>query len=151
MEQHFSILKNTRDNVLGLIEGLDTAALNVIPAGFNNNLAWNLGHILVTQQLLCYRLAGEDCYISDPIIDAYRKGSKPNGPIDEALINTFKGQLLSLQEKIRTDYSQGRFKSYKPYQTSYGANLNSVTEAIIFNNVHEGMHLGTMMAMKKLI
>ncbi len=27
----------------------------VYPPNFNNNLIWNIGHILVTQQLLCYR------------------------------------------------------------------------------------------------
>jgi hypothetical protein len=31
---------------------------STIPEGFNNNLIWNIGHIIVSQQLLVYKLSG---------------------------------------------------------------------------------------------
>ena len=52
MNQQFDLQKITRQNVANKIEGLSLDALNTIPTGMSNNLAWNLGHIIVTQQLL---------------------------------------------------------------------------------------------------
>jgi hypothetical protein len=52
---------------------------------------------------------------------------------------------------LREDYQHGVFKSYKEYPTSYGFELKSIDDAIIFNNVHESLHLGTIMALKKLV
>jgi hypothetical protein len=43
------------------VAALDLAQLNIVPDGFNNSIAWNIAHILVTQQLLHYKLSGKDC------------------------------------------------------------------------------------------
>ena len=56
---HLNLLKATRSNIAKLVEGLSIEQLNHIPEGFNNNLAWNIGHILVTQELLIYRLSNQ--------------------------------------------------------------------------------------------
>ncbi|MCB0460976.1 MAG: DinB family protein, partial [Flavobacteriaceae bacterium] len=57
MEKQVEILKANRKGILSLIEGLSIMQLNKIPQGFKNNIAWNVAHLLVTQQLLCYKLS----------------------------------------------------------------------------------------------
>ena len=70
-------LLETRKNFIGLIESLTTEQLNKIPDRFSNNIIWNFGHNVVTQQLLCYKLAGKEPYMNEEIINEFRKGSKP--------------------------------------------------------------------------
>lgn len=151
MEQIFETMRVTRDNIIQLAEGFSNDQLNSIPVGFNNNLVWNLGHVLVTQQLLVYRLSGLPSYLSDDVIDRFRKGTKPEALISEAEIGEIKQNLTELVEKTKEDWSAGKFESYKEYPTSFGVTLRSSADAMQFNNNHEALHLGYMMAMKKLV
>jgi len=41
------------------------------------------------------------------------------------------------------------FTNYSDYETSFGLNLTSIEEAISFNNIHEGIHFGYLLAMVK--
>lgn len=43
-------LRHIRTSVLNLIESLTLKQINEIPAGFNNNIIWNLGHLVATDQ-----------------------------------------------------------------------------------------------------
>lgn len=143
------LLRTTRNNILSRVADCSLAQLNHIPDGFNNNLAWNLGHVLVTQQLLMYRLSGLATYVSDELIDAYRKGTRPTEFIDQPTIDFIKDKLLETIDLATQDFENHRFQTYKTYPTSYGVTLNSVEEATTFNNMHEAMHLGFMIALKK--
>ena len=147
----FQVLRTTRNNILKLAGNFSSEELNLIPSGYNNSLAWNVGHVLVTQQLLFYRLSGSKCYISDELIDKYRKGTKPTSPTGEAEMEFIKQNLVSTIDYAIDDLAGNKFGEYKAYSTSYGIELKSVSDAIVFNNIHEGLHLGYMMAMKKLI
>lgn len=150
MDQHFDFLIQSRQNTLELIKGLKTPQLNMIPEGFNNHLAWNLGHILVTQQLLMYGLSGLDTNLDVDIVSAFRKGSKAN-TCSHKLIIKICDQYLSSAQLAREDYHKGLFKKFSSYPTSYGVTLNTIEDAIMFNNVHENIHLGYMMAQKRLV
>ncbi len=151
MEQIINTLRVTRQNILNIAEAFSTEQLNHIPVGYSNNLAWNLGHVLVTQQLLAYRLSGLPGYLSDELIDRYRKGTKPEAVISEVEIATIKEQLLTLVDQTAIDWAEGKFGEYKEYPTSFGVTLRSTVDAMQFNNSHEALHLGYMMAMKKLV
>ncbi len=151
IDHHCQLLTITRNNALKLVEGLSDEQLNLTPQRFNNNLIWNLGHMLVTQQLLCYRLSGNDTFLSNALIEKYRKGSKPEGPVPSEEIANIKSWLAESPQMMERDYNLGMFKSYKEYSTSYGVTLYSAEDAVIFNNMHESMHLGAMIALKKFV
>ena len=151
MEKHFELLKITRENVLGMTEGLTNEQLNKIPENFSNNIAWNLGHLVATQQLLCYALSGNETKVPADFINKYRKGSKPEGNISDEEIQFIKTQMFELIESTKADLAKGIFKNYKTYTTSFNATLESIEDAISFNNMHESMHLGSIIALKKLV
>jgi uncharacterized protein YbgA (DUF1722 family) len=151
IDHHCGLLSITRKNALGLIKGLNEEQLNHIPKPFNNNLIWNLGHMLVTQQLLCYRLSGNESFLSNELIEKYRKGSQPDSQVSSEEINHLKEWLKESPEMLERDYNLGMFKTYKEYPTSYGVTLRSIEDAVIFNNMHESMHLGTLIALKKML
>ncbi|MCF6180530.1 MAG: DinB family protein [Lutibacter sp.] len=122
-----------------------------IPNGFKNNIAWNIAHLVVTQQLLCYKLAGLPCLISDEIIEKYQKGTAPLQPISEEEFNTIKKLFLELPKKLKEDYNNKLFQKYYPYETSVNITLNSIEDGIEFNTYHEGIHLGIILQLLKFI
>ena len=146
----FDTMRQTRKNILGLVEGMSPEDLNKIPSGFNNNMIWHLGHVLVTQQLLTYGRCNLPFLIRDHWVPQFRKGTKPEGFIPPEEIELIKKGIPMMVDELIEDYYGKRFgKAFQPYETSYGLNLNTIEEAIRFNNVHEAMHLGYMMSQRR--
>lgn len=151
MQKKFDDLLQTRKFLLKITAHLSNQQLNKIPAGFKNNIAWNLAHLLVTQQLLCYKLSGLKCLISEEMISNFQKGSAPNYNVSEEEFEKIKELFLKLPVQLEKDYNDGIFKNYTTYTTSIGVSLNSVDEAIPFNLYHEGIHLGVILQLLKFI
>jgi len=153
MQIDFNILETTRNNVKGIVSQFSIEELNTIPAGFNNNLIWNFGHIIVTQQLLCYKLSNQEMITNNDLVNKYRKGSKPSEttPVSQEEFDSLMKLMEHSTKKIQKDYAEGIFKEYKTYTTSYNMTLTSIEEAIRFNNVHESMHLGQCIFLKKFV
>ena len=125
--------------------------LNKIPEGFSNNLIWNIAHIIVTQQLLVYKLSGLPMMISDELVEKYKKGSKPDLFVSQAEVDEIKSLLVKTIEKTKVDFDNEIFKNYNEYPTSTGFVLKSAGSAMAFNNFHEGLHIGIMMSIRKFI
>ncbi|MAX81566.1 MAG: hypothetical protein CL843_15505 [Crocinitomicaceae bacterium] len=142
-------LEIIRGNILKAIEPLDRDALNFIPKGFKNSIFWNAAHVLATQQLLVYANSNEAPIIDQTIIDRYKKGTAPTldyaSTEEIAVVKELLPQIPALTKK---DYENGKFKGYNAYKTSFGTPLNTVEEAIRFNNYHEGLHFGYILALK---
>jgi len=118
-----------------------------IPAGFNNNVAWNIGHIAVTQQLLCYKLSGVPLAVDEDFVADFGKGSAPGDWTRTPARDRVHALLTELAEQFIADVDAGRFETFEPYVTSAGIELESLEDAINFNAVHEGIHLGYCMAL----
>ena len=125
--------------------------LNTIPAEFRNNIIWNIGHTVVTQQMLVYGLSGLTGMVSDEMIDRYRRGTVPEGDATQEEVEAIKKLLFATVEKTTADYQLGVFQEFNAYTTQTKVILNDVEDAILFNNFHEGLHLGTIMALQKVI
>ncbi len=153
MDKLIEVIKASRKKLLSTVEELTTAQLNYIPTGFNNNLAWQIGHIVVSQQILCYKLAGQKFIIEDDLIDLYKNGSKPERPYSEAEIAQMKGYLISTIDQLVIDLQNGIFDNYTPYtiSTYTGYTLNNVRDAITFIVSHDGLHYGCSLGLKKLV
>ncbi|MCA9839159.1 MAG: DinB family protein [Trueperaceae bacterium] len=134
-----------------LFEALSDDALNHIPEGFNNNILWNAGHVVLVQQRLTYGLSGLPIGIDESFNHFFKPGSSPANWQTKPDTKLVHDLLLSLPEKFEQDYQAGIFKTFQPYTTSTGFHIASFEEAVIFNNFHEGIHLGTILALRKLI
>jgi len=151
VQKHFEILKKSRQLILTIIKDLTIEQLNSIPSGFRNNIAWNIGHLVVTQQLLCYKLSGLKCAVSEEMITNFQKGTTPPYFIHSAEFKDISTQFLQLPEKLEQDFKDGIFKNYKEYKTSVHITLNSIGDGIVFNSYHEGIHLGIILQLLKLV
>ena len=152
MEFTFDTTHKSRILYKGFLDQFTLENLNKIPDGFNNNIIWNIGHIIATQQILVHKLSGVPMSVSDAFIDSYRKGTKPDSPVSQAGVDEIASLLFSTIENSHDLYKQGAFKSFKEYtlSTNNGV-LKTVENAIEFNNFHEGVHLGSIIALKKML
>ncbi len=65
MHKTINNISKTRQYLLQVTEGMTAEALNTIPAGFSNNIIWNMGHLVAAQQGLCYVRTGHRDLITD--------------------------------------------------------------------------------------
>lgn len=151
MKIEINVLKVTRQLVANIVKDFSIEQLHKIPDGFNNNIAWNVAHLVVTQQLLCYKLAGLDCLVPEDLIENYKKGTKPTKKFTQEEWEEVLELFLGLPDTLLEDYTEGIFENYNDYKTSTGFELKSIEHAIAFNNYHEGIHLGSIFALRKLI
>lgn len=151
MDYAFDIALKNRHILNSFLENFSLEELNKVPDGYSNNLFWNIAHVVVTQQLLVYNLSGLPMLINDEMVKKYGKGAKVEMNVTQDEVNELKELLFSTIERTKTDYDNGLFKTYNSYTTSTNSTMATVEEAIEFNNFHEGIHLGYILALKKAV
>ena len=151
MEQTFELNRTSRKLIAPFLEEYTLDQLNTIPEGFSNTLFWNIAHVVVTQQLLVYKLSGLPMLISDELVDKYKKGSKPEQAATQEEVDQIKALIFDLVDQTQADYGSGVFTQFTEYPTSSGFILKNVKHAMAYNNFYEGLHLGIMMSMKKIL
>ena len=151
MKELLEITKTSRNMVSKLIQGFTLEQLNKVPAGFNNNLIWNVAHIIVTQQVLVYKLAGLPVMVSDELIEKYKKGTKTEHEASQEEVDEILSLLHKTIEQTAIDIDNNLFQNFNEYPTSTGFVLKSNFDSMSFNNFHEGSHIGVIMAIRKLV
>jgi len=151
MKEILEITKTSRNMVSKLIQGYTLEQLNKVPEGFNNNLIWNVAHIIVTQQLLVYKLAGLPMMISEELVEKYRKGTKTEHQASQEEVDEILSLLHATVAQTEKDIENNLFQNFTEYPTSTGFVLKSNQDSMEFNNFHEGLHIGVIMAIRKLV
>lgn len=153
MKNTFNFIRQSRTAFIQLIDGLSLEELNHIPEGFNNNIIWNFGHIIVSTQTLCYVRTGiRQSADFVQYLSAYQKGSKPSYTVTQEEVDNLKELALSTIAEIEADYDKGLFATIQPYDTAtYGAILNSFEEVVLTTIGHDNLHLGYAIAQRRAI
>lgn len=151
MEYLLNITRKTRENFIRLIETSTVEELNEIPEGFNNNIIWNFGHIVSSQQALCYLASNVETVIDKQYTLPFRKGTKPEKFVSTEEINTLKELMRSTIDQLEEDLKSNKFRTYNSFKTAYGVEITSNAEAVQFFVVHDALHYGIASAIKKVI
>ncbi|WP_034042674.1 DinB family protein [Wocania ichthyoenteri] len=152
MDFTFQVINNIRTIFSKIIDENTLEDLNKVPKGFNNNIIWNIAHVVVSEQLLAYKLSGLQSVLSDEMINKYRKDTKPENDVTQDEVNDIKRLLFSTLENTKADYNNNVFKTYNTYTVSTTGNtLNNIDEALQFILTHEGIHYGYVLALLKAI
>lgn len=151
MQSTFDINLSSRNILLKFLENNSLEQLNTIPEGFSNNLIWNIGHIVVVQQMLVYKLSGLPMMISEAMVEKYKKGTKPEAEVTQPEVDEIKHLLFATLEQSKTDFAKGIFKEYSEFTTMTGFTIRNAKEAMEFNNYHEALHTGIMMQIRKFL
>jgi len=151
MKNEINNIRKVRTYLLNAVNDLSVDQLNMIPANFNNNIIWNMAHLIAAQQGVCYKRAEKNMYISEDFFNAYKPGSKPEKPITETEIDEVKKMLFTSLDLLETDVDNNSFEGYKTWNTRYDVEIKNINDAVNFIQFHEGLHMGYIMALKKIV
>jgi hypothetical protein len=151
MHQVFDITRTSRKLLAQFLENHSLEQLNKVPVGFNNNLIWNIGHIIVVQQMLVYKLSGLPMMVSEEMLEKYKKGTKPESDVSQKEVDEIQSLLFETINQTKSDFNAGIFKNYQEFTSGAGFTMRNAEDAMAFNYYHEGLHIGMMMSLKKFI
>jgi hypothetical protein len=151
MNPVFEVQKTIREILLKILDNHSLEQLNKIPEGFSNNLIWNIGHCVSTQQVLVYKLSGLPTMVSEEFIAKYKKGTKPEGDVSQTEVDEIRNLLSSTLDQTQNDFDSNIFVNYSEYTTSMGFTLRNILDALNCNNYHEGIHTGIIMSIRKFV
>ncbi|MDX1363703.1 MAG: DinB family protein [Arenibacter latericius] len=151
LENAFNISLQNRKILYKFLKDTPRDLLLKIPNGYRNNIWWNIAHVVVTQQLLIYKLGRQPMRVDSALVEKFQKGTVPDGTASEEEIKEITELLLATVEWAQEDYENGIFTNYQEYTTSANVTLKRVEDAILFNVFHEGIHLGTILSLQKAV
>lgn len=147
----FKQLRFVRDNTIKQVNEMSEEETRTVPRGFNNNILWNLGHILLVHEKFSFALTNEKMELPKHFAEVFAPGTKPENwgtqvpSLDEILL------LLSKQIERIEQTLEHRLEEEleKPFVTSAGLELSAIKECLSFCSYHEGMHFSTIKAIKQ--
>lgn len=145
------LLYMVRRKMLGIMDELSEAQLLNIPRGCKNNILWNIGHCVSSQQGLLYERSGLPMRIAQSFRNEFKKDTSPVSWSETPSVQEVKDSLIPTVKALEEDVEQGLFINYQPYMTSAGISLNSFEEGLYYSNYHEGQHLGSILIMKNVL
>lgn len=152
MKETFKYIIQARKAFIELVDGLSLEQLNHIPNGFNNNIIWNFGHIIVATQGLCYLRTGVKPDYRIKYGPAYAKGTKPAYTVSEEEAEDLKALAIQTIEQIERDYQTGLFATITPFATDTYKEIMPTIEDVITTTVgHDNLHFGYALAQRRLL
>lgn len=154
MNKKLEKIKGFRLFVLKQISGLTSEQLNLIPAGYNNNIIWNVGHLVSATQAICYKRAVLPVTIDDKYVTPFLPTTKPVGFINSEEIDIIKELFISSIDTLNTDLGNNIFGNYtksERIEEVYGIDVSNIDDAIEFLLYHEGFHSGYIAGLIRLV
>ncbi|MGN7986386.1 DinB family protein [Pedobacter sp. 22226] len=150
---HFEceILRASRNRLLQLVETSSNEILFKIPAGFNNNIIWQIGHCITSQQRHVYMRSGLPMYISKAFMESFKIGSSPRSWEIHPDVNELKHLLIDTVNRLESDLESGIFVNYEPFELPIGFKVKNHIEALQAANYHEAEHSGKIFTYLKLL
>jgi hypothetical protein len=144
----FKQFELTRGSFLKTIEGITTEQASVQPEGFNNNIHWNIGHVLTVTEQFMMGYPKKSNHLPANYIELFGNGTRPSEwtgdvPSVDVLRDQLKAQLGRIKE---VPVSMLDEKLKKPF-----LGLETFGELANMALFHEAYHLGQIHAMRKLV
>lgn len=151
MKDKIDIISATRKALIKTVLDLSDGQLNRVPSGFNNNIIWNMAHLVATFERVIYLRTGITGPMELSFNEKYKNGTKPEAPASQEEIRFIKESLIMETEQFSADYSRLGAASYDPWKSSAGLQLDNIDDTIDYLAFHEGMHTGCILALKHLV
>jgi hypothetical protein len=151
MNVHIDNIRKTRKYIIDFVKDLSLEKLNMVPHGFNNNILWNMGHLVAAQQTICYTKGGLRASIPEHLYANYKPGTKPERFFDNNEEDQVKELIITSLDSLEKDYTDNYFLQFSGWTNRYGIFLKDIDDAINYMQFHEGLHTGVIMSIKKLV
>lgn len=145
----FKMMDRAQMNILKYAENVSEEAKMTIPEGFNNNLHWNLGHILAVSDRVVYGLSGREPVLPAAYKTYFAPGTRPSEwqgepPAWDELIE----ELRQLPQRFRDSFAG---KQNEPLaDTNNFAKAETLGDLLMLNVSHMNQHAGFMNALARL-
>lgn len=147
----FDILSASRTRLLRLLETVDNKVLFKIPDSFNNNIIWQIGHCITTQQRHMYLRSGLPMYITQEFIQAFKIGTSPSSWKNNPDVDEIRHLLIYTVDQLYKDLESGLFVKYESFSLPIGKPINNHIQALQAANFHEAEHSGIIFSYLKLL
>ena len=145
------ILRASRTRLLHLLETVDQEILFTIPENFNNNIIWQIGHCITSQQRHMYMRSGLPMHISNEFMESFKIGTSPSIWKITPDINELKHLLLDTVDHLQEDLKSQLFVHYEPLSLPMGIYIKNHVEALKAAIFHEAEHSGIILSYLKLL
>jgi uncharacterized damage-inducible protein DinB len=144
----FNQLESYRSYILGVVNTVTLEQAEVIPAGFKNNIRWNLGHIYLDQYLWIQAVTKEKADVPEQFQTWFGYGTSPaNFTGETPSLEELKQLLKEQPSRIKDMYRDRLEEEFAP--TEMG--MHTIEQVLVRTIFHEGMHLQTILDIKKLL
>jgi hypothetical protein len=145
------VLRNfemTRSFFLRKLEGLTDETASTIPYGFNNNIHWNIGHVLTVTEQFMFGFPIKTTNLPPDYVELFGRGTRPsewkeNIPSVGELLVQLNEQVSRLKEIPVSNFEEALPKPFLGFET-YGELANMAL-------FHEAHHLGQIHVMRRLV
>ncbi|AST94562.1 DinB family protein [Shouchella clausii] len=144
----FEQLNTYRGELLNMVEDVTEEEAEIVPRGFNNNIRWNLGHVILDQYLWIRVLTKEDMPISLAFNQWFGYGTDPSHFTDETPSLAELISLLREQPRLIEQNYRDRLEEEFP-PTDMG--MHTIEQVLVRTIFHEGLHMGAIVAIKRQI
>ncbi|WP_144555659.1 DinB family protein [Bacillus sp. X1(2014)] len=143
--KHFEL---TRGKFVNFVRDLEEGTAGIQPNGFNNTIHWHVGHVLTVAEQFMFGFPKKSTQLPANYMQLFATGTSPAAwegdvPSVQELIIQLQDQLARIKEIPVESFNQ-RLKTPFLGQETFGELAN-------FALFHEGIHLGQMQAMKRII
>jgi hypothetical protein len=147
--KHFQWIRN---NTIKFGETVEGGALQEVPNGFNNNILWNLGHLIVATENLLFKASGRETHHPEGYEEAFGGGTSPKTwTAEPATKNEVLSHLVEQSKRISTTF-EGHVGDALPKElTIAGIEMKTVRDLLEFTMIHETMHFTTIRLYNKIL
>jgi hypothetical protein len=150
LAKSFQLAQFMRAVSVKTIEGLSHDQLLAVPDKFNNNILWNVGHLLFYDCQFTYGRCGLEVPLPESYGAVFQHQSSPadwgESPDVDAVVDGF----ANIYAKIEAAATSGDFERFEPMPFNE-LEFSTLEEILAFQTAHEGMHLGRIVALKKFL
>lgn len=111
MDKRIDKIKKVRQFLIKEVANLTDVQLNKITKGYNNNIIWNLTHLISTQQGICYLRAAQKAIVPDKYFTPFLINTKPDRILEHQEIEEIKSLLITTIDELQTDYEKKYFRT----------------------------------------
>lgn len=134
-----------------IIHKLSDEQLVIVPEGASNNVLWNLGHLTLSHAGLAYGPCGLESPVPENYGELFKSGTSPANWDEAPSVSEVQEQFKGVHERMKEDYRNGAFDGFKPRELMAGITLDNIEQALGFNLIHEGVHIGALISICKLM
>ncbi|GED53373.1 DinB family protein [Brevibacillus borstelensis] len=145
---HYDVVRSL---TLATLQATKEEQADIVPEGFSNNIRWNIGHVLFTQDALLY--GGKAPHLPESYAALFGPGTKPADWQGELpTLETLNQQLAEQTERIKKEFAD-RFeeKLPSPFNLRGKAEIDTFGGMFLFSLYHEGMHASTVTLLRKAL